>query len=259
MKDQVADAFQSPHCATCNQFRASACTSSHVSVMIREIEESTSLIEAINRIDASGAHDFTSFLLMSNRRQGMDNPYVRTTYPDAWIKHYLLSNFAFDDPVIQKAQSDGESFCWSELHAQAKIKPIWEDMPRYGLGESGYCFFYTDHRNRAGILTLNSHMMQEDWKSYMDQRLDAFETILPHLHALALAEAFGGDATNPQLTDREFECLKLTSEGKSYTDIAVILKLSDHTVRSYLKMARTKLDCITLAQAVCKAVRSGYI
>jgi DNA-binding CsgD family transcriptional regulator len=50
-----------------------------------------------------------------------------------------------------------------------------------------------------------------------------------------------------------------TAKGKAHTDIAVILGLSEHTIRGYLKDARMKLDCVTLAQAVSKASALGLI
>ena len=42
-------------------------------------------------------------------------------------------------------------------------------------------------------------------------------------------------------------------------EIAVILNISPHTARDYLKSARYKLDCVTSAQAVSKAVGLGLL
>jgi DNA-binding CsgD family transcriptional regulator len=39
----------------------------------------------------------------------------------------------------------------------------------------------------------------------------------------------------------------------------VILNISSHTARDYLKSARFKLDCVTSAQAVSKAVKLGLL
>ena len=76
---------------------------------------------------------------------------------------------------------------------------------------------------------------------------------------MALAEIAGGDETLPQLSPREIECLKWTASGKPHTEIAIILNLSEHTVHSYLKEARLKLDSVSLAQAVSKASSLGLI
>ena len=63
----------------------------------------------------------------------------------------------------------------------------------------------------------------------------------------------------PHLTERELECLRWISAGKDASEIAVILNISPHTTRDYLKSARYKLDCVTSAQAVSKAVALGLL
>jgi LuxR family transcriptional regulator, quorum-sensing system regulator CinR len=65
--------------------------------------------------------------------------------------------------------------------------------------------------------------------------------------------------TAPKLTSREVECLHWIAYGKSTAEIALILGLSVHTVRSYLKAVRLKLEAATIAGAVHKAVRLGII
>ena len=61
------------------------------------------------------------------------------------------------------------------------------------------------------------------------------------------------------LTTRELECLRWIARGKDAKEIAIILNISPHTVRDYLKSVHYKLDCVTSAQAVSKAVRLGLL
>lgn len=69
--------------------------------------------------------------------------------------------------------------------------------------------------------------------------------------------------TEPQqksvLTARELEVLKWTSQGKTSSEIADILSLSDHTVNAYLNKAIKKLDCVNRTQLVAKAIRLRLI
>ena len=227
--------------------------------LLEAIIVSNSTEDAITLIENRFNHDYTTFHLLANPNAGIDNPFVRTTYPAAWVTHYLLNNFSVVDPIVAKAKAEGESFCWSELSAQAAMMPIVKASIEFGLGTSGYSFVFTDERGRVGLFSVNSRMSQREWTDYITPLLDDFETILPVLHAKALNEATAAAMGVPNLTPRESECLALSSEGKSYSEIAIFLNLSDHTVRSYLKMARIKLDCVTLAQAVGKATRAGLI
>lgn len=61
------------------------------------------------------------------------------------------------------------------------------------------------------------------------------------------------------LTARELEVLKWTSQGKTSSEIADILSLSDHTVNAYLNKAIKKLDCVNRTQLVAKAIRLRLI
>lgn len=62
-----------------------------------------------------------------------------------------------------------------------------------------------------------------------------------------------------QLSDREIDCLNWTSAGKTSSEIAGILGLSEHTVNHYLNRAAKKLDTVNRTQAVAKALRVGLI
>ncbi|GFE51893.1 LuxR family transcriptional regulator [Roseobacter cerasinus] len=223
------------------------------------IVEANATADAIRIVQDNYAHDFTTFHLLANPAEKLDNPFVRTTYPDAWVTHYLLNNYAVVDPVVERALSEGESFGWHELPPSPKAQGMLKAAEQYGVGQSGYSFVYQDSRGRRGLFSLNSRMPRREWIGYIEPLVDDFETMLPILQAKAVSEAAAESHDAPQLTRRECECLRLSSEGKSYSEIAIILSLSEHTVRSYLKLARIKLDCVTLAQAVAKAVRMRII
>jgi LuxR family transcriptional regulator, quorum-sensing system regulator BjaR1 len=70
-----------------------------------------------------------------------------------------------------------------------------------------------------------------------------------------------GMTRNPPmgLTLRELDCLRWTAEGKTSSEIAAIIKLSEHTVNHYLIAAARKLDCVNRVQAVAKALRMGLL
>lgn len=61
------------------------------------------------------------------------------------------------------------------------------------------------------------------------------------------------------LSDREIDCLNWTASGKTSSEIAEIMQLSEHTVNHYLNRATKKLDTVNRTQAVAKALRIGII
>lgn len=61
------------------------------------------------------------------------------------------------------------------------------------------------------------------------------------------------------LTEREIQIVRWTAEGKTSAEIAVILKLSEHTVNSYTATVLRKLQVVNRAQMVATAIRNGLI
>lgn len=61
------------------------------------------------------------------------------------------------------------------------------------------------------------------------------------------------------LSERELEVLKGIVEGLKDRDIARILSISEHTVRSHVKSVYRKLGVSSRSQAVARAVRAGII
>jgi DNA-binding CsgD family transcriptional regulator len=58
--------------------------------------------------------------------------------------------------------------------------------------------------------------------------------------------------SSKRLTPREIECLYWVIQGKTATEVGIMLGITTHTARWYLKSVREKLDCHTMAQAAIK-------
>lgn len=67
-----------------------------------------------------------------------------------------------------------------------------------------------------------------------------------------------GLAEDP-LSDRERECLRWVSEGKTTDEVAVILDVSANTVNRYILHATQKLSAANRTMAIAVAIRSGII
>lgn len=49
------------------------------------IVSANSTTDALSVLETAYDHDYTTFHLLSNPTQLVDNPFVRTTYPNAWV------------------------------------------------------------------------------------------------------------------------------------------------------------------------------
>ena len=61
------------------------------------------------------------------------------------------------------------------------------------------------------------------------------------------------------LTARELEVLQLVALGRSTSEIATSLRISEHTVRNHVRHFRGKLNASTKLEAVLTALRSGLL
>lgn len=228
-------------------------------VILQELLMSNSVEEAIAVLQSCDVIDNVTFHLANNIHADHDNPFVRTTYPADWVTYYLLHNMITSDPVLRHANEASEPFCWSKLQISGKEQVFMDKAKDFGIGMSGYSVPCKDKNGRRSVLSLNSTLSHDDWAGFVTAHSADLYNLAQDLHVKGVSEAFAGAGDIPQLSPREYECLKWTSLGKSYSDIAIILALSEHTIRSYLKMARLKLDSVTLAQAVTKATNLGLI
>ena len=230
-----------------------------IASIIKEINQSKNTQVAIKFIENLFDHNFTTIQLITNPHQILDNLFVRSTYPKEWIAEYLLNNYLGIDPVFNHITQTKESVLWSDVAPTPDSAVFFEKSQRFGITKSGYSFVQKDSMGIGSILSLNSDMEYDKWASYIEPLIPTFEVIMPALHAKISAESYQSSVKSPQLTAREKECLYYSSVGKTNSEIGMILSISEHTVRSYIKTIKHKIDCVTIAQAVAKGIRLRII
>ena len=148
-------------------------------------------------------------------------------------------------------------FDWSELTVDTpEGGALLLDAVEHGIGPNGLSIPLRSKQGHRGLFSMCDSGERDAWERFRRGNLAVLIEIGNRLHQRVIAEAFGED--HPHLTQREIECLHWVSLGKEAGDIAKILNISPHTARDYLKSARFKLDSVTSAQAVTKAVRLGF-
>ena len=184
--------------------------------------------------------------------------YIRLTYPPSWIKQYLQMGYIDVDPVIREGYLRTLPFDWSELKVEtAQEAAFWADALAHGVGPRGLSIPVRSKQGHRGLFSVSSARSEEDWKQFRETMQPALILIANRVHQRVTREIFGED--RPHLTARELECLHWVAMGKDTNEIAIILDISPFTAREYLKSARYKLEAVTSAQAVNKAVALGLL
>jgi len=185
-------------------------------------------------------------------------PYIRLTYPASWIMRYLQMGYGEIDPVLREAFRRTIPFEWSELSIENEAEASFlADAAAHGVGPHGFSIPVLSKRGHRGHFGIAFSRSKQEWSHFLNASRPTLIEIANRLHRRVIVEVFGEDG--PHLTARELECLRWVALGKSAGEIAAILKISPHTTRGYLKSVHHKLDCVTSAQAVTKAVQLGLL
>lgn len=182
-----------------------------------------------------------------------DCPFVRTTYPDRWVARYLLNDYLHVDPVAHEGFRRSHPFFWHDLSLTSEHEDFFTEANDHGLGGSGYSIPVTDQDGRRALVSIAAVSRSDNWKSTVSRMRAEWQSLAIQLHRLAVGEERRADLDVPRLASRERQCLHWVALGKDYKDIALILGISEHTVRDYAKSARLKLGCCTLTAAVARA------
>lgn len=186
------------------------------------------------------------------------DPYIRLTYPASWLARYLGMGYADVDPILREGFQRTLPFEWNELGISGGAEAAFlADAAAHGVGPHGYSIPVTTKHGHRGLLAVSCSGSEEEWTRFLASTRTGLIQIANRLHRRVIAELFGDD--RPRLTPRELECLRWVALGKGTPEIAAILQISPHTTRDHLKSVHYKLDCVTSAQAVTKAVKLGLL
>lgn len=188
------------------------------------------------------------------------SPYLAVTYSPEWVEHYKAERFVDIDPTIQIGLRRMLPTDWSEFSRDGKkVRRLFGEAEEFGLGRHGISLpVHGRHGDRA-LLSITSDTGDWDWQHLRLQFMRDFQLLALHLHQAILRTEGGETLECPSLSPRERECLLWIAEGKTYWETAVILGLSEHTVRCYLESARHKLRAANTTHAVNKASKAKLL
>jgi DNA-binding CsgD family transcriptional regulator len=185
--------------------------------------------------------------------------YVNHSYGAPWAALYESQRFDRVDPVIRRAKAAEGAFRWDELAPPAG-SDFLEAAEAFGLtdGVSFSC---------AGVAPAFRSVLSVTGVPVAE--LDRIRRVLtvvgPHLHEAyrrvldARPELAARPPAPAELSAREREVLCWAQQGKTYWEIGCILGISERTVKFHVARIKAKLDVVSTAHAIAKAMRTGLI
>lgn len=179
-------------------------------------------------------------------------------YPIAWQQRYQEKQYIIIDPTVRHGMQSLAPFLWSEALCSAE-PAFCEEARTFGLA-IGWAQACRSIHGTGGMLTLARAAEplsavelreKEPWMIWLAQTAHAGMTRL--LSDKLMPEA------GVQLSRREAEVLRWTGDGKTSSEIADLLHLSERTVNFHIGNAMTKLHTANKTAAVVMAAVLGLL
>lgn len=178
-------------------------------------------------------------------------------YPQAWREYYVKHNLQYNDPALMVAKAIAP-VPWERLAKIETNKKFFERANDFGISGNGITIPVRGPYGECGLLSVTKNCPKGEWDKHLIEHAGALQMAAVTMHdELMTNGVLGGLVVNPKLSTREIEIIKWTAAGKTYQDISDILNISHRTVEVHLRSIRTKLNALTTAQAVGRAVSLG--
>lgn len=190
-------------------------------------------------------------------------PVLVHAYPEEWHTRYISQNYAAVDPVVQTGLRSLVPFVWGDKKQlkdmDRKSREMMNEASEFNLTRG---FTVPIHGARGELAALSVALPSEEGEAF--KHIASFQHQI-HLMALyfhaSMGETIFADSAKKHttLSKRESECLLWACEGKTAWETSEILKISEHTVREYIKNSCKKLGVYSKNHAIVKSIILGLI
>jgi len=175
-----------------------------------------------------------------------------------WQRRYVEQDYLLRDPSVRHGQSSCAPRTWDDA-LQAEAPEMWAEARCAGL-RHGWFKSTVESCGAGSMLTLarGDQPLGDAELRANGERMNW----LAHAAHLAFNKALLPDGLRDSqtgLTSREVEVLRWTADGKSSSEIADILTISDNTVNFHIKNAVRKLRTNNKTSATVRAAMLGLL
>ncbi len=177
---------------------------------------------------------------------------IKTQHPDVAILDLVLGDITGID-VVKRITDESPDTKFIILTSHIKDADVTESLK---AGVSAYVLKDINSETLAMIVrTINDGAMWIDPKAVTILRNAQNSGVLPQ----KTSSRANFKARHSNLTEREYEVLKLVVDGKSNLEIAKILNISEHTSKAHVCNIIQKLLVDDRTQAAVKAIKEGLV
>ena len=219
--------------------------------LIRPIAECASHSEILALTsNVSAKLDFEFYSIVIRRIENLveNNVVINHNYPEEWEEIYRTRSYFSKDPANSPLTFSKPSLLWSEV----SDTEVFRAAKEFGIGDGVTCTVRGSHH----ICSVSFAVRKKD---VCPEMMVGAQFIIPYLCNSVICIAETELATAPILSEREKECLKWVSDGKTSWETSVIMSISERTVLFHLSNIQQKLQTTSRAHSVAKAAILGLL
>lgn len=216
------------------------------------------LLQQLIKTAQAFGFDYCAFGLRAPYPLTAPKTMLANNYSLGWQESYRHNNYLPVDPIVQHGLRSSLPLVWS---GDPSLLPFWEEARAQGICY-GWSQAHCNSQNFIGMLTL-----ARGGEPITQQELLKNEASFSWLTQLAYAgfnrfmapELIAGGGGADLLTDREKEVLRWTADGKSASEIALLMNVSERTVSFHINHVLSKLGAANKTAATVQAVLLGLL
>lgn len=185
-------------------------------------------------------------------------PVIYSNYPPKWIEKYINMTLYKHDPVVLLARKSITPFVWDDktlLFNSSAYNKIFVAAREFNI-LSGYTFPLHDHENNLATLSLYAEGDCGQLGKCIKEHKNNIQLLLLSVHEQFMhirPYKLRPEGNGRTLTTRETEVLRWASAGKTYGEIAIIMGITESTVKFHISNLIVKLGVVNAKHAIKKA------
>ena len=224
---------------------------------LKNVENKTEAIKIIDAIAQELGFEYFSYGFKPHLPINKPKFELVNSYPVEWVEKYNNNNYFLYDPTVLHGLKSTKPLVW-DLNNSAEHGELWKEACAYGI-EIGWS---QSVHSPAGVSMLTLSRSDNPITSIeIEQKIPLLTWVVQIVNEKmdTLINRQEKESNTVELTSREVEVMKWSAEGKTSSEVSMILGISERTVTFHLTNVMKKLDANNKISATVKAVLLGLI